>query len=144
MDDMNALLGGLHAERRARQPVPPVEAPAPVEPPAPVVEAPAQDVAPDEPPPAPADADDGSVRDPDAVVVEHGTLPVDGLYKALQSRARNRGELDFDALLAVPSRPQRLHRNADGRFDLFRVGDAVSSRNIHAALYDSLRICKTL
>ena len=71
MDDMNALLGGLHAERRARHlPVPPVEAPAPVEPPAPVVEAPAQDVAPDEPPPAPADADDGSVRDPDAVVVE--------------------------------------------------------------------------
>ena len=72
MKDMNAILGGLHAERRARQglPVPPVEAPAPVEPPAPVVEAPAQDVAPDEPPPAPADADDGSVRDPDAVVVE--------------------------------------------------------------------------
>ena len=72
MDDMNALLRGLHVERRARQglPVPPVEAPAPVEPPSPVVEAPAQDVAPDEPPPAPADADDGSVRDPDAVVVE--------------------------------------------------------------------------
>ena len=79
MDDVNALLRSLHAERRARQglPVPPVEAPAPVEPPAPVVEspapvveAPAQDTALDEPPPAPADADDGSVRDPDAVVVE--------------------------------------------------------------------------
>ena len=42
MDDMNALLRDLHAERRERQglPVPPVEAPAPVEPPAPVVEAP--------------------------------------------------------------------------------------------------------
>ena len=69
---MNALLRRLHAERRARQglPVPPAEAPAPVEPPSPVVEAPAQDMALDEPPPAPADADDGSVRDPDAVVVE--------------------------------------------------------------------------
>ena len=32
-------------------------------------------------------------------------------------------------------------RNRDGRFQLFRVGDAVSSRNIHAALYDSLRLC---
>jgi len=25
---------------------------------------------------------------------------------------------------------------------LFRVGDAVASRNIHAAIYDSLRLCK--
>ncbi len=32
--------------------------------------------------------------------------------------------------------------NPDGRFQLFRVGDAVASRNIHAAIYDSLRLCK--
>jgi hypothetical protein len=32
-------------------------------------------------------------------------------------------------------------RNKAGRFQLFRVGDAVASRNIHAALYDSLRLC---
>jgi hypothetical protein len=25
---------------------------------------------------------------------------------------------------------------------LFRVGDAVASRNIHAAIYDSLRLCQ--
>ena len=93
---MNALLRGLHAERRARQglPAPPVEAPAPVEPPSPVVEAPAQDVAPDEPPPAPADADDGSVRDPDAVVVE---------------------QLVDDAELAVP--PLMRPDQADQRFE---------------------------
>ncbi len=52
-----------------------IEAPAPVEPPAPVVEAPAQDMALDEVAPPSADADDaasanGSVRDPDEVVVE--------------------------------------------------------------------------
>jgi hypothetical protein len=33
-------------------------------------------------------------------------------------------------------------RNPDGRFRLFRIGDAVSSRNIHAAIYDALRLAK--
>ena len=28
-----------------------------------------------------------------------------------------------------------------GTYQLFRVGDAVASRNIHAAIYDSLRLC---
>ena len=31
--------------------------------------------------------------------------------------------------------------NPDGDFDLFRIGDAVASRNIHAATYDALRLC---
>ena len=33
-------------------------------------------------------------------------------------------------------------RNPDGGFRLFRVGDAVASRNIHAAVYDALRLMK--
>ena len=32
--------------------------------------------------------------------------------------------------------------NPDGGFNLVRIGDAVASRNIHAALYDALRVCK--
>jgi hypothetical protein len=31
-----------------------------------------------------------------------------------------------------------------GNYYLHRVGDAISSRNIHAAIYDSLRICKNI
>ena len=34
--------------------------------------------------------------------------------------------------------------NPDGRFQLFRVGDAVASRNIRAAIYNSLLLCKDL
>ena len=34
-----------------------------------------------------------------------------------------------------------LTSNPDGTYQLFRVGDAVASRNIHAAIYDSLRLC---
>ena len=32
----------------------------------------------------------------------------------------------------------------DGRFQLFRIGDAVTSRNIHAAVYDALRLCSAI
>ena len=78
----------------------------------------------------------------DQVVVEHGTLPLDDLYFALKPGSRNRGEVDYQALLA--GRPQDLMRNPDGRYRLFRVGDAVASRNVHAAIYDSLRLCKNL
>ena len=32
--------------------------------------------------------------------------------------------------------------NGNGNFLLYRVGDCVSMHNIHAAIYDSLRLCK--
>ncbi len=75
----------------------------------------------------------------DQVVVEHGTLPFDELYFALKPGSSNLGELDIAAYIA--GQPQELRTNPDGAYQLFRVGDAVSSRNIHAAIYDSLRLC---
>jgi 2,4-dienoyl-CoA reductase-like NADH-dependent reductase (Old Yellow Enzyme family)/thioredoxin reductase len=81
-------------------------------------------------------------RQVDQVVVEHGTLPLDELYFALKPGSTNLGEVDHDALLA--GRPQAIVSNPEGRYQLFRVGDAVASRNIHAAIYDSLRLCKDL
>jgi len=30
------------------------------------------------------------------------------------------------------------------QFDLLRIGDAIESRNIHAAIYDALRYCSLL
>ena len=79
-------------------------------------------------------------RHVDQVVVEHGTLPAAELFHDLAPKARNEGELDIAALIA--GRPQETATNEDGEFMLFRVGDAVASRNIHAAIYDSLRLCK--
>ena len=75
-------------------------------------------------------------------MVEHGTLPADDLYFALQAESGNGGELDLDALIA--GKPQQLVNNPNGKYQLFRVGDAVASRNIHAAIYDSLRLCKDI
>ena len=50
--------------------------------------------------------------------------------------------LHYDALIA--NRPQALIRNGEGKYTLWRIGDAVSSRNIHAAIYDALRLAKDL
>ncbi|MEQ8816261.1 MAG: NADH:flavin oxidoreductase [Thalassobaculum sp.] len=78
-------------------------------------------------------------REVDMLVVEHGTLPLDDLYFDLRPLSRNGGEVDHAALIDV--RPQAATRNPDGRFQLFRIGDAVASRNVHAAIYDALRLC---
>jgi NADPH-dependent 2,4-dienoyl-CoA reductase/sulfur reductase-like enzyme len=77
----------------------------------------------------------------DHVVVEHGTLPVDGIYHALKEQAVNRGRTDQTAIVA--GRPQPWADAPDG-FALYRIGDAVAGRNIHAAIYDALRLCKDL
>ncbi len=78
----------------------------------------------------------------DDVVVEYGARPEDALYHELKPRSTNLGEVDLPAL--VVGRPQQVLRNEEGAFSLFRIGDAVASRNIHAAVYDALRLCKEL
>ncbi len=81
-------------------------------------------------------------RNYDQVVVNHGTIPMDQLYFDLIPYASNSGEVDYDALTA--GRKQAIDNNPDGEFQLFRIGDAVSSRNIHAAVYDGIRYCKDI
>jgi len=79
-------------------------------------------------------------RTVDHVVVEHGTVPLDDLYYELRPHSANNGVLDYDALLN--GQPQPGQAELRGSFLLYRVGDAVASRNVHAAIYDSLRLCK--
>jgi 2,4-dienoyl-CoA reductase-like NADH-dependent reductase (Old Yellow Enzyme family)/thioredoxin reductase len=78
----------------------------------------------------------------DQVVVNHGTLPLDSLYFDLKPLSRNLGAVDHDQLLA--GMPQTVETNLAGAFQLFRIGDAVSARNTHAAIYDALRLVKDL
>ncbi|WP_109474573.1 FAD-dependent oxidoreductase [Ornithinimicrobium cavernae] len=75
----------------------------------------------------------------DHVVVEQGTSPNDDLYEALKPHSLNNGVLDQAAFVEL--RPQTLERNPAGGFQLFRIGDAVASRNVHAAMYDAVRLC---
>ncbi|MBB6487845.1 NADH:flavin oxidoreductase [Rhizobium lusitanum] len=76
------------------------------------------------------------------VVVEHGTIANDELYLELKPLSRNLGAVDYPALIA--RRPPLPEKNGQGTFDLIRIGDAVSSRNIHAAIYEALRYCSLL
>lgn len=78
----------------------------------------------------------------DQVVVNYGTLPLDDLYFELRPLSSNGGAVDQEAL--TQGRPQRLRRNPEGQFQVFRIGDAVSSRNTHAAIYDALRLMKDI
>tara|TARA_R110002110_G_scaffold87915_14_gene228919 strand:- start:1143 stop:3182 length:2040 start_codon:yes stop_codon:yes gene_type:complete len=84
-------------------------------------------------------SDHVETRNFDQVIVNQGTIPLDELYFDLKPLSRNHGEVDQDALLAQTPHPFP-QRDADAPFDLYRIGDAVSSRNIHAAIYDALRI----
>ena len=46
--------------------------------------------------------------------------------------------------LRPPTQAAPTVRNPAGAFRLFRIGDAVASRNIHAAIFDALRLAKDL
>lgn len=80
-------------------------------------------------------------RETDHIVVEHGTEPLDELYQELRSESVNDGVTDLHRLVAVA--PQS-NPPASRSFELYRVGDAVASRNVHTAILDSLRLCSAL
>mgnify|MGYP003466085286 CR=1 FL=1 len=78
----------------------------------------------------------------DQVVINHGTLPLDDLYFDLRPHSSNNGAVEQHNLIA--GNVQNIVTNPDGRFQLFRIGDAVSARNTHAAIYDALRLLKDI
>ncbi|MBP1887970.1 NADH:flavin oxidoreductase [Sinorhizobium mexicanum] len=78
----------------------------------------------------------------DQIVVNHGTIPLDELYFELKPESSNLGEMSHEQLIA--GRQQTVWRNPDGKFQLFRIGDAVAARNTHAAIYDALRLLKDI
>ena len=89
------------------------------------------------------DYSDQSYRqDYDQIIVNYGTMPLDDLYFDLKGQSSNGGAIDQGALIS--GLPQNIVRNPKGTFQLFRIGDAVSARNTHAAIYDALRLVKDI
>jgi len=76
----------------------------------------------------------------DHVIVDHGTSPLQDLYFDLRPGSSNRGAVDYDAL--IHGHAQTAIRNPAGSYQLFRIGDAVEGRDIHAAVFDGLRFAK--
>ena len=70
-------------------------------------------------------------------MIENGTVPVKEVFDNLRSLASNQGIMDFQVLSQCIPQPR-----LDGdRFALFRIGDALSSRDVPAAMFDALRLC---
>lgn len=79
-------------------------------------------------------------RTVDQVVVNNGAQPLDDLYFQLKPQSRNKGAVDYEALAAAMPQP-----NIEGdSFLLYRIGDAVATRNVHAAVFDALRLAKDI
>ena len=78
----------------------------------------------------------------DAVVVEAGTDAMSEVYDELVAHSSNEGGYDINDFLE--RRPQTMVRNPNGTFKLFRIGDAVASRNVHAAMLDANRLCQAI
>ena len=79
----------------------------------------------------------------DHVVVERGMRPVCEVYDDLKSASVNDGELElerFEHGLGQDWPPT----DGDQPFELYRIGDANASRDIHAAIYEAFRLCRVL
>ena len=115
-------------------------------------------------------SDTDTTADVDAVMVDNGTIPNDELYLALRESSLNGGAVDYDAfvdplgtLRAQAMTEERSPVSAGGGtggspshtavslmrpgstpdapgYELFRIGDATTSRNVHAAILDALRL----
>lgn len=81
-------------------------------------------------------------RSADVVVVDQGSLALDDVYLALKPHSRNNGAIDQEAFLRGEAQPD--HSAAEGKFDLYRIGDAQAYRGIHAAIFDARRLCMNL
>ena len=74
----------------------------------------------------------------DQVFLNYGIKPLDELYYSLVPFSKNKGEVDYNKF--INGDEQNIIKSDNNKFNLFRIGDAVSSRNIHAAIYDALRL----
>ncbi|MBL3705067.1 NAD(P)-binding protein [Sulfitobacter sp. BDSS02] len=76
----------------------------------------------------------------DRLVIENGTIPMDDTYLALRETSANKGAFDMARLTVGET---VVDADAEG-FHLFRIGDAVSSRDIHAAVLEAFRLCRAI
>jgi 2,4-dienoyl-CoA reductase-like NADH-dependent reductase (Old Yellow Enzyme family) len=72
----------------------------------------------------------------DQVVLEAGTEPLAEVFFDLREAATNKGITDVDALANWAAQPELQEQG----YTLHRLGDAVTSRSIHAALLEAYRL----
>jgi hypothetical protein len=77
------------------------------------------------------------------VIVEHGTTPAADLFHDLRAASSNDGITDIDFILGrAPAKVMAESRRTG--FQLHRIGDAVSSRDIYSSIQDAFRLCSRI
>jgi len=72
----------------------------------------------------------------DQVILETGTDPLAEVFFELAEGSANKGHTDVDAMANWSAQPQGQNQS----YTLHRLGDAVTSRSIHAALLEAYRL----
>ncbi|MFY0610314.1 MAG: N-methylproline demethylase, partial [Hyphomicrobiaceae bacterium] len=78
------------------------------------------------------------------VIFDYGTTPAADIFFDLKAASNNDGVTVLETLVAGIQQPAQTSTPAQGTrgFELHRIGDAISSRNIHSAVLDALRLCQ--
>ncbi len=77
------------------------------------------------------------------LIVERGTVPVDDPYCELRTKSSNNGVTDI-ALMTGTNMACTKATQFGESFRLYRIGDAVASRDIYSAIYEAYRLCSRL
>jgi thioredoxin reductase len=77
------------------------------------------------------------------VIVEHGTLPMEEVYRDLRSSSANDGVTDVHFIIGQGGTAPVASR-ASGSFELHRIGDAISSRDVYSSIYEAYRLCSRI
>jgi len=78
----------------------------------------------------------------DSIIIDIGTKSLTEVFDELVVESRNFGEFDNEALVALEPQPDGA--NPSGSFLLFKIGDALAARDIHAAILDANRLCRVV
>ena len=76
------------------------------------------------------------------VIADLGLTSLSDVYDELVELSTNFGECDHEQLLALA--PQPTDANPSGQFALFRIGDALAPRDLHAAIFEANRLCRVM
>jgi N-methyl-L-proline demethylase len=77
-------------------------------------------------------------RQASQIVIENGTLPIDELHSELKENSPNWGRNNVEGL------NEALHtsiNNASTGPSVYRIGDAISSRDIYSSIQEAFRLC---
>ena len=78
----------------------------------------------------------------DIIVTDLGTESLADIFHELVPHSKNSGEYNYEALVALQPQPTTINPRCD--YQLFRIGDALAARDIHAAILDANRLCRVL